>query len=55
MRVLKILGLSMGALVALMALALLAVWLLVNPNDYKDRISAAVKESTGRSWRCRET
>ncbi len=48
MRVLKILGLSMGALVALMALALLAVWLLVNPNDYKDRISAAVKESTGR-------
>jgi len=27
---------------------LLAVWLLVNPNDYKGRIAAAVKESTGR-------
>lgn len=35
-------------MVALLALALLAVWLLVDPNDYKDRISAAVKESTGR-------
>jgi len=27
---------------------LLAVWALVNPNDYKGRIAAAVKESTGR-------
>jgi len=24
------------------------VWWLVNPNDYKGRIAAAVKESTGR-------
>ena len=33
---------------ALLGAALLAVWLLVNPNDYKGRIAAAVKESTGR-------
>lgn len=48
MRVLKIVGFGIGGLVALVALALVAVWLLVDPNDYKDRIAAAVKSSTGR-------
>jgi AsmA protein len=49
MRALKIVGIAFGGLVALLALALVAIWLLVDPNDYKDRISAAVKDSTGRT------
>ena len=49
MRALKYAGFAIGGLVALLVLALVAVWLFVDPNDYKDRISAAVKQSTGRS------
>ena len=49
MRALKIFGIAIGGLVALLALALVAIWLLVDPNDYKDRIAAAVKDSTGRT------
>jgi AsmA protein len=49
MRLLTIVGIVMGGLVGLLILALAAVWLFVDPNDYKDRIAAAVKESTGRS------
>jgi len=49
MRAIKILGFAIGGLIALLVLALLAVWLFVDPNDYKDRIAAAVKDSTGRS------
>lgn len=48
MRVMKIIGIVVGSLVALLMLAAVAVWLFVDPNDYKDRISAAVRESTGR-------
>jgi AsmA protein len=48
MRAVKILALALGALVAVVLLALLAVWLLVNPNDYKPQIAAAVKRGTGR-------
>jgi AsmA protein len=48
MRALKILGIAVGGLVALGLLLVLAVWLLVDPNDYRDRIAAAVKSSTGR-------
>lgn len=48
MRVLKILGIALGGLIALLALVLVAVYLFVDPNDYKDRISAAVKSATGR-------
>lgn len=44
----KILGWVIGALVALVALVLIGIKLFVNPNDYKDRIAAAVKQSTGR-------
>jgi AsmA protein len=49
MRALKYAGFAVGAVVALLVLSLLAIWLFVDPNDYKDRISAAVKQSTGRS------
>ncbi len=49
MRPLKYAGIAIGGLIGLLAVALLAVWLFVDPNDYKDRIAAAVKQSTGRS------
>ena len=48
MRAVKILAGVAGATLLLIIAVLLAVWVLVNPNDYKDRIAAAVKESTGR-------
>jgi AsmA protein len=47
-RTVKILAGLAGALIVLIAVGLLAVWVLVNPNDYKGRIATAVKESTGR-------
>ena len=49
MRALKYLGIAVGSPVALLALVLVAVWLFVNPNDYKDRIAQAVRSSTGRT------
>lgn len=48
MRTVRILAGAAGAIIALIALGLLAVWWLVNPNDYKGRIADSVKESTGR-------
>jgi len=48
MRNFKILGGLAAGIVVLLGAALLGVWLLVNPNQFKDRIAAAVKESTGR-------
>lgn len=48
MRILKLAAALLGGFVVLLAIALLAVRLFVNPNDYKDRIARAVKESTGR-------
>jgi AsmA protein len=48
MRTVKILTGLAGGLIALIAAALLAVWLLVNPNAFKGRIASAVQESTGR-------
>src|ERR1700737_833070 len=48
MRTGKILGAVVGGLAVLLVAALLAVWLLVNPNDYKPRIAAAVRDATGR-------
>ena len=47
-RPLKLIGIVLGGLVALVAIALLGVRLFVNPNDYKDRIAKAVKDSSGR-------
>jgi AsmA protein len=48
MRTGKILAGLVGGIVVLIVAALLAVWLSVNPNDYKAKIANAVKESTGR-------
>ena len=48
MRALRLVGIVLGGLVALVIILLLAVWLFVNPNDYKDRIAQEVKTSTGR-------
>ncbi len=44
----KILGLVVGAFIVLAMLVLGSVWLLVDPNSYKPRIAAAVKDATGR-------
>jgi AsmA protein len=49
MRAFKIIGIVLGSLVALVVLAAVAVLLLVDPNDHKDRIAAAVQKSTGRA------
>ena len=48
MRYLKLFGVLVGGIAVLLCAVLLGVWLLVNPNAYKGRIAAAVKESTGR-------
>jgi AsmA protein len=45
---LKILGGIVGGVIVLLVAALMAAWVLVNPNHYKAAIAAAVKESTGR-------
>lgn len=48
MRAIKIAGIALASLFGLVVVALLAVRLLVDPNDYKDRIAQQVKSSTGR-------
>jgi AsmA protein len=48
MRAVKIIGITLAAVFGLIVVALLAVRLLVDPNDYKDRIAREVKSSTGR-------
>jgi AsmA protein len=48
MRALKVIGIIIGCIVAVLIAALIALWLIVNPNDYKGRIEAAVRSSTGR-------
>jgi AsmA protein len=48
MRAIKIAGIILAAVFGLIVIALLAVRLLVDPNDYKDRIAREVKRSTGR-------
>jgi AsmA protein len=47
-RLLKILGLIVGAVVLLFVVVAVAVTLLFDPNDYKDEITAAVQNATGR-------
>ncbi len=47
-RLLKLLAIFVGALVALLVLAALLIALLIDPNDYRDEIAQAVQESTGR-------
>ncbi len=48
MRTGRILGFIVGGVFAVIAVGLLSVWLFVNPNHYKDKIAAAVKNATGR-------
>ena len=48
-RILKVVGLVAGALVVLFVAVLLAVGFLVDPNDYKDQITTAVNDATGRT------
>ncbi len=48
-RILKLLGIVVGAVVVLVALAVAAIALLFDPNDYKDQIEAAVSRATGRN------
>ena len=47
-RIFKILGIAVGAIVLLLVIVVLAVGLLFDPNDYKDDITAAVQNATGR-------
>ncbi|HEX7235314.1 MAG TPA: AsmA family protein, partial [Gammaproteobacteria bacterium] len=47
-RVFKILGIAVGAVVVLLVVAVVAVSLLFDPNDYKGEITAAVQDATGR-------
>ena len=47
-RLFKILGLVVGVVVVLLIVAGVAVSLLFDPNDYKDEITAAVQNATGR-------
>jgi AsmA protein len=49
MRTVKILTGLVGGIIVLIVAALIAVWLLVNPNVFKGRIASAVQESTGRA------
>ncbi|HEX8757722.1 MAG TPA: AsmA family protein [Steroidobacteraceae bacterium] len=48
MRALRILGIVIGCVIVVLIAAVIALWLIVNPNDYKGRIEAAVRSSTGR-------
>jgi AsmA protein len=48
MRALRIIGIIIGCIAAVLVAAAIALWLIVNPNDYKGRIVAAVESSTGR-------
>jgi AsmA protein len=48
-KLLKVLGIVLGALVGLVVIAMFAVSLFFDPNDYKAEIAAAVEESTGRA------
>jgi AsmA protein len=47
-RPLKILALVLGGIIALIIVIVVTVLLVVDPNDYKDRIEAAVEQETGR-------
>lgn len=48
---LKITGITLAAIVLLLAAGLSAAALLFDPNDYRDQIASAVSEQTGRDFR----
>lgn len=47
-RLFKVIGIVVGALIVLVIAAVVGIALLVDPNDYKDQIAAAVADATGR-------
>ena len=47
-RSLKIIGIAIGVVVALLVVAAVVFSLLFDPNDYKEQISTGVKDATGR-------
>jgi AsmA protein len=47
-KLLKLVGIVLGALVVLLVAVVVGIGLLVDPNDYKDQITAAVSNATGR-------
>jgi AsmA protein len=47
-RLLKIVGIAVGVVVLLIVVVVVGVGLLFDPNDYKDDITAAVQNATGR-------
>jgi AsmA protein len=49
-RFLKWISLGLGALIALAVIAILAIVWLVDPNSFKPRIEAAVRDATGREF-----
>lgn len=49
-RVIKWIGLGLGALVALAVIAVLVIVWFVNPNSFKSRIESAVRDATGREF-----
>ncbi len=49
-RILKLVGVVGGAVLAFIVLAMIALALFVDPNDYKTEISAAVERATGRQF-----
>lgn len=49
-KTLKILGITLGVLVLLIVVAAIALPLVVDPNDFKPRIEAAVEEASGRAF-----
>ena len=48
MRGLRVAAIVVAALVALPVLALALAWLLLDPNEHKDRVQAAFHDATGR-------
>jgi AsmA protein len=48
-RVLRVVGIVVGLLIAVIITLSLALPLFINPNDYKDKITSLVKEETGRT------
>lgn len=50
-KVLKITGFGIAAVLGLVLLAAATIMLLVDPNDYRDEITAAVQKATGRELR----
>jgi AsmA protein len=49
MKFLKYLAIGLGALLALLLIAVAALFLLVNPNDYKGELQTLVQKQTGRA------